>query len=177
MIRHVLTGTLLAAALVIGSASADDAQGFHAVFSGFDEVGELNAETGAILSPGKATLELQLDPQAQTLTYTLQYSGLSAPVTQAHIHFGKVHTPGGILVFLCTNLGNGPAGTQECPTSGTVTGTLTAASVQAIPGENVTAGDFTALVDALESDTAYANIHTTSFPSGEIRGQIYHSGF
>lgn len=177
MNTHVLTGALLAGALAVGSASADDTQSFHAVFSGFNELGELNAETGAILSPGRATLDLTLDPQAQTLTYTLQYSGLTSSVTQAHIHFGKVHTPGGVLVYLCSNLGNGPTGTPDCPASGTVTGTLTATSVQAIAGQNVTAGDFDALVDALESDTTYANIHTTNFPSGEIRGEIYHSGF
>ena len=53
--------------------------------------------------------------------------------------------------------------------------------VQAIPGQNVQAGAgasginpaaFDALVDALDSNTAYANIHTTpGFPGGEIRGQ------
>jgi hypothetical protein len=29
-----------------------------------------------------------------------------------------------------------------------------------------------ALVAALDSNTAYANIHTTAFPAGEIRGQL-----
>jgi len=38
--------------------------------------------------------------------------------------------------------------------------------------QGVTAGDFQAVVDALESDTAYANIHTTAFLAGEIRGEI-----
>jgi len=53
-----------------------------------------------------------------------------AAVTQAHIHFGKRHVAGGIIVFLCTNLGNGPAGTPACPDSaGTVTGSITAASI------------------------------------------------
>jgi hypothetical protein len=46
------------------------------------------------------------------------------------------------------------------------------ASVQAIAGQNVTAGDFDALQDALDSDTAYGNIHTVAFPAGEIRGQV-----
>jgi hypothetical protein len=55
---------------------------------------------------------------------------------------------------------------------GTVTGTLTAANVLPIAGQGVPAGDFQALVDALESDTAYANIHTSNFPAGEIRGQV-----
>jgi len=67
----------------------------------------------------------------------------------------------------------GIADTQACPASGTVTGTLHAADVQAIPTQNVTAGDFDALEDALESDTAYGNIHTTKFPAGELRGQIH----
>jgi hypothetical protein len=37
----------------------------------------------------------------------------------------------------------------------------------------VTVGDFNAIVAALTSNTAYANIHTTAFPAGEIRGQIH----
>jgi hypothetical protein len=54
-----------------------------------------------------------------------------------------------------------------------VTGTWSAANVIAVPGQNIpTAGNFNALVAALESDTAYGNIHTTLFPAGEIRGQI-----
>ena len=39
--------------------------------------------------------------------------------------------------------------------------------------QNVTPGDFDALADALESNTAYGNIHTTKFPAGEIRGQVH----
>ena len=93
-------------------------------------------------------------------------------VTQAHIHFGKSHSSGGILVFFCSNLGNAPADTPTCPDSGSVTGTWTAASVEAIPGQNVTAGDFDALADALLSNTAYVNIHTTALPTGELRGQV-----
>ena len=136
----------------------------------------MNNETGAIQSDGSGTITVDLDKEDQTATYTLTYSGLTN-VRQAHIHLGKVHTPGGVMVFLCTNLGNGPAGTPPCPlSSGTVTGTITANSVLAIAGQNVTAGDFDAFEDALTSDTAYANIHTAKFPAGEIRAQLEPAG-
>jgi hypothetical protein len=147
---------------------------FAATFSGFEEVGPLGAdELGAILSPGKASLDLHLDRQARTITFTLTFSGLSN-VLQSHIHFGKRHMPGGVIVFFCTNLGNAPAGTQLCPTSaGTVTGTIVGGSVVGgAAGQGIPAGDFDGLVAALDSDTAYGNIHTKAFPAGEIRGQV-----
>ncbi|PYN67523.1 MAG: hypothetical protein DMD90_05855 [Candidatus Rokuibacteriota bacterium] len=160
-----LTAAILATALVAFSGSYVHAEEFFARLDGFQELGALNAQTG--------------DKASQTATFTLTYSnvGTTSPktgtVTQAHIHFGKVHSSGGVMVFFCTNLGNGPAGTQSCPAnSGTVTGTFTAASVVAIAGQNVNAGDFDALEDALTSNTAYANIHTTALPAGEIRGQV-----
>jgi hypothetical protein len=155
------------------SAAQAKAEDFHATFAGFEEIGGLGAgETGAILSDGRGTLKLDHDKRAQTLAYTLTYSGLSH-VLQAHIHFGKRHVAGGILVFFCTNLNNAPAGTPACPESaGTVSGTIHPADVRAIPGQNVVVGNFDALEDALTSDTAYGNIHTNAFMAGEIRGQI-----
>jgi CHRD domain len=175
MISAALAATLCAAA----TAQADDSstvERFHARLSGFNEVGGVGAaQTGAILSDGTATAEAELDKGAGTATYTLTLSGFRSNVLQAHIHFGKTHVGGGILVFFCSNLPSPPPNTPACPQSGTVTGTWTAASVRAIPGQNVTAGDFDALVDALESNTAYANIHTVSFPVGEIRGQMRHT--
>jgi CHRD domain-containing protein len=169
--RHYMLMAAILAAIAVPATCAN-AQNFHAKFSGFNELGALNAETGAILSKGQATIALKLNKQLKTLNYTLTYSNLEAPITQAHIHFGKVHVPGGIFLFLCSNLGNGPAGTPLCPPSGTVSGMLTGGSVLAVPGQNITAGDFDAVTDILLSNSAYANIHTQRFPAGEIRGQI-----
>ncbi len=159
--------------MLVVHADDDAVINFTAKLNGFQEVGALNNETGAILTDGKGTLHLKLDKNAQSLSFELTYSGLSSPVTQAHIHFGRVHTPGGIMVFFCSNLTTAPAGTQPCPANGgTVTGMLSAGNVQAITGQNVPAGDFDALTDALLSNSAYANVHTQTFPAGEIRGQI-----
>jgi hypothetical protein len=163
---------ILAAAVTAVPATYANARDFHATFSGFNELGALNAETGAINSDGQATLALTLNTKMQTLSYTLTYSNLVL-VTQAHIHFGKVHVPGGVMVFLCTNLGNGPAGTPSCPSSsGTVSGTLSPASVVGPAAQNITVGDFNAVAGAILSKTAYGNIHTAKFPAGEIRGEV-----
>lgn len=179
--RRFMIGAALAAAVAMPMAGANAEEFFHANFSGFQELGGLptvanpGAETGAILSEGTATLQLQLDNKMQTLTFTLKFSGLSSTVTQAHIHFGQQHVPGGVIVFFCaTPPTPAPAGTQSCGggRSGTITGTLRAGDVIGPAGQGIAAGNFDGLEDALNNNTAYANIHTTNFPQGEIRGQI-----
>ena len=187
----------LAAAVVASAASYACAQEFTAHLKGVNEIGSIPTSvtvmttpstvatgyTGAVLSDGKGTAKLNLDKNAGTITYTLTYSnvGTTPPqtgtVSQAHIHFGKSRDSGGILVFFCTNLtfnGTGPH-PQACPAnSGTVSGTWNKDNVQAIPLQNVAPGDFNALVTALESDTAYANVHTVPhYAGGEIRGQVF----
>jgi len=183
MRRETLIGTVLVVMLVGFSASYAYAEEFFARLDGFQEIGAQNNETGAVLSNGSGTLRLSLDKQAGTATFTLTFSevGTTSPktgtVSQAHIHFGKRHVAGGVMVFFCATppLATSPvAGTPVCPAnSGTVTGTFTAASVVGPVAQNVNPGDFDALVDALESNTAYANIHKVpGFPAGEIRGQV-----
>jgi hypothetical protein len=169
-----------AAFLLLGTqGKADDTNNFSASFSGFQEIGPLGAgETGAILSPGQGNLTLNVDKGNQFINFQLTYSGFTNNVTQSHIHFGKDHVAGGIMVFFCVNPPANPppppAPTpQPCPlTGGTVTGTFAASDVIGPKTQNVTPGDFNALLAALKSNTAYGNIHTTAFPSGEIRGQI-----
>jgi hypothetical protein len=173
MRRAMLAGAILGAAMTAVPTAYANAQELHARFSGFLEIGALGSETGAILSKGEGTLKLKLDKQLQSITFTLTYTGMETAVQQAHIHFGKVHVAGGIIVFLCSNLGNGPPGTQPCPPNGgTVTGMLTPATVVGPAAQNLLPGDFNGLVDALQSHTAYGNIHTVQFPAGEIRGEI-----
>jgi len=169
--------TLGMAAFMLFGAHAHAAE-FTAHFSGFQEIGGLGAgETGAIFSQGKGMLELDLNRNANTLAFKLTYSGLSSPVTQAHIHFGKVHVAGGIIVFFCSNLASPPPGTPVCPQNGgTVTGTITPANVIGPTPQGIALGNFDALVAALTSNTAYGNVHTVNFPAGEIRGQIRRDG-
>ncbi len=185
-------GSMLAAVLFVSFAIPASAQEYSAKLSGFQEVGGLGAgETGAINSTAQGTLKLTLDKAAQTLTYALTYtfpsmtttSAGTAPtdVLQSHIHLGKEHVAGGIMVYFCSTAALAPpapaAVPPVCPASGgtavTVNGTLHVADVTAkAAAQNILAGDFDALVAALDTGTAYANIHTSAFPAGEIRGQI-----
>jgi CHRD domain len=185
MHRFGLIAIAIAAVIVLPAnyASGQDdsrrGQEYTARLNGFEELGGLSDQTGAnsgaILTKGAGELKLRLDKSSQTATYRLTYSDLTSAALMAHIHFGKVHVPGDIMVWLCqTTTDPGPVGTPTCPEAGgTVTGTITASSVQGIPSQNVTAGDFDALVAALESNTAYANIHSANFPTGELRGQVH----
>jgi hypothetical protein len=170
MPRYKLLNAALVAGAVAFSNSYAHAEPFVASLSGFNEIGAQNNESGAILTNGRGSLVLNLNRQAQTADFTLTFFGLSAPVTVAHIHFGKVHVAGGVMVFFC-----GGGGQADCPTgtSGIVRGTITAANVVGPTTQGVSPGDFDALEDALTTNTAYANIHTSSFPAGEIRGQIH----
>jgi hypothetical protein len=87
----------------------------------------------------------------------------------------KVHRAqsGGIIVFVCSNLGNGPAGTPACPAApATTSGTIRPADIIGPADRGLMAGQFAALVAAIRAKTAYANVHSTTFPGGEIRGQL-----
>jgi hypothetical protein len=175
--RKSISSAALTAAvfLLLGTqGKADDNNKYSASFSGFQEIGSLTAPTGAILSKGQGNLTLNVDKGNQFVNFQLTYSGLTN-VTQSHIHFGKRHVAGGVMVYFCSNLTSPapPPNTQPCPLSGgTVTGTITGTNVIGPTTQNVTPGDFNALLAALQSNTVYGNIHTQMFPSGEIRGQI-----
>ena len=179
MRRKGIVAALFGAAVLMGlgiSAFAVAGGGKHQVKSdaltGYQE-----SAPAAISSGGTGTFEASIDDDAQTITYELHYSGLGTPATQSHIHFGDRAQNGGISAFLCTNLGNGPAGTPACP-SGTgtdeavVTGTITPAQIIGPASQGIAPGEFAELVRALRAGSAYANVHTTQFPSGEVRGQI-----
>jgi CHRD domain len=139
---------------------------FRAKLSGFQSSPSIN-------SPGTGQFQLTIDPSGNQLTFVLTYSGLTSPVTQAHVHFAQPGVNGGVMFFLCSNLNNGPADTQACPAGGgTVSGVIKAADIVAISSQNVAAGDFAVALKIIRSGVGYANVHTTNFPPGEIRGLV-----
>ena len=135
-------------------------------------------ENPDISTAGWGSFEAEIAKDEQSIEYTLSYSALEGNITQSHIHFGKRAVNGGISMFLCSNLGNGPAGTPACPgtTSGTVTGVLTAANVVGPNGgatpQGIEPGALAEAIAAIRAGHAYANVHTSKWAGGEVRAQI-----
>jgi len=105
-----------------------------------------------------------------SISYKLSYEGLEGGNTLfAHIHLGQRNVAGSVMTFLC---GGGTKPTA-CPNhAGTVEGVIAATDIQAIVTQQIPTGGYDEFVHALLNGTAYANVHTTASPGGEICGQI-----
>ena len=131
-------------------------------------------EVPALSTPGVGEFRAFVDGSVPAVHYQLSFGGLESKVTQAHIHFENRTNNGPIVVFLCSNLGNGPAGTQPCPPAGgSISGTIVAKDVGAgAAAQGLAAGEMREFVAALRSGATYVNVHTEGRPGGEIRAQV-----
>ena len=153
---------------LLATAPMAKAEEIGALLTGYDE-----SPSVSTTARGEFTATIE---DAKVIEYRETYSGLQAPVTQSHIHVGQTAVNGSVVIFLCqTQTNPDPTGlAPPCPQQGTVSGTITSANV--IAGSTTTqqlaAGDLTAVLTAIQAGAAYANVHTTVSPGGEIRGQI-----
>lgn len=136
-------------------------------------------EVPALSTEAKGRFVAWIDTRANTIHWKLSYEGLEGDVAQAHVHVGQRGVNGGISFFLCSNLGNGPAGTPACPVApGEVSGIVTPDQVigpgptATGAGQGIEPGAFAEIAAAIREGVAYANVHTTKWPAGEIRGQL-----
>ena len=130
-------------------------------------------EVPAVSSIASGNFSATVSHDETAVSWELSYADLEGVVQQAHIHVGQPGVNGGISVFFCTNLGNGPAGTQPCPPPpATISGTFTAADVIGPTGQGVAPGEFAELLAAIRAGRTYANVHSSKFPGGEVRGQL-----
>ncbi len=119
---------------------------FTVNMSGSNEV-PANNSTG--VGGPTASGSVNFNDVTKVFSVSISYFGLSAPATASHIH--GPGAPGvNAAVFM-------PLSGTTSVTSGTFSGSLT-----------LTAQQQSDLFNGLD----YANIHTTAFPGGEIRGQI-----
>jgi hypothetical protein len=106
------------------------------------------------------TMDITYSKETRTLSYTVNWSGLSGPVTAMHIH--GTATPGyvaGIIQNIITSSNGIFAPGAAFGVTGKVTATLLADGV-VVKESDILNGFY------------YINIHTALNPNGEIRGQI-----
>jgi CHRD domain len=165
-------------------ATADDNDGSSrggARLNGYQEV-------TSVSTTGFGSFHIKFNKN-MTADYVLSYRDLDANANQGHIHFAQRAGNGPIEVWLChdgdpTTPPNppGPPARQPpdlpvCPLrGGTVTGTIIAGDIQGDPAppadRGIEAGNWAEFKAAVQVGHTYANVHTTRFPGGEIRGQI-----
>jgi CHRD domain len=169
-------GMSLAVIALVSASTVIGAQGFKRIsefLTGYEEVPSVSTTATGSFNARISNDESQID-------WKLSYSDLEGTIQQAHIHIGNKGVNGGITVFLCTNLGNGPPGIQPCPAPpATISGTIMAADVspdipatQAARNQGLNTGEIDELIKAIRAGATYVNVHSTIWPGGEIRSQI-----
>ena len=135
-------------------------------------------EVPAVSTTGDGVFTARISDDDTSIQYELTYKELQGTVLQSHIHFGQPGVNGGISVWLCGNQSttppvNPPAGVQPCPAPpATITGTITAANVVGPAAQGIAPGEFAELLAAIRAGATYVNVHSTTWPGGEIRSQI-----
>ena len=165
-----LTGRTLLACALLAVPALTHAEQVVVPLHGFQEV-------PSVSSAGRGRFVADIDRRTGSIRYELRYEGLQGDVRQAHIHVGQRHTNGGISVFLCQTATNpDPTGLAPMcgPAPARISGVITAANVVGPAGQGVAAGEFAELVAAIRAGAAYVNVHSSTFPGGEVRGQLGH---
>jgi hypothetical protein len=165
--RSRLPALVLALVVAVAVVSCDN--DITDIGEGFDETANWRANLDATQETPAPNLAGATSPQGRfwlidngtTLTYYMEWSGLSSNVTQAHIHRAAAGTPGPVIVPL----------TVVTRSSGTIAGTIDMGVADVAPAANETVSP-DSLRTLLNNGNAYVNIHTTNNGAGEIRGQV-----
>jgi hypothetical protein len=140
--------------------AANSPRNFRTHLSGTEETVPVDTR-----AQGQAIFRLSADGTA--LHYRLNVANIEN-VFMAHIHYGPPGENGPIVAWLY------PASPPSVLIPGRFSGVLAAGVVQDTnltgPLSGQTVQD---LVDLIQDGEAYVNVHTSQFPSGEIRGQIH----
>ena len=141
-----VTGTAAFAVAVSGSAvgrvSADNVQ-MRALLQSSEEVPAARGDVAN--ARGTFIASASKTATGATLQWALTFSNLTGPGLAAHIHTGRAGEAGPVTVPLCGPCTSGASGTANVDS---------------------------AFLDTIQAGGAYVNVHTSTNPGGEIRGQV-----
>jgi CHRD domain len=145
---HLLAGALalaFALAAVGGAAARSQANTIRiaAEMKAANETPTPKGDVGA--AQGTFTATLTKTSSGASMSWRLEFSNLSGNAVAAHVHVAARGVAGPVRVPLCAPCTSGVSGTA-----------------------NIDA----AVLDAIQSDRAYVNVHTPTNPAGEIRDQV-----
>lgn len=104
-------------------------------------------------STANGTLIATLSCDGTRLDFVLRTFGLLPRITAAHFHQGNSTENGPVVKTININ-----------PSTGDAVGSWTSTDPEPLTPQ---------LVNRLKTGGLYVNVHTTTFPGGEIRGQVY----
>ena len=126
------------------------------------------AEVPPQVTDATGLLAVSLNPDGASLHYRLSVNNIDNLVA-AHLHLGLPGENGPVVVPL---LGEGaPGGTTPPP--GMASGVIAEGDISAGSLTGPLAGTpLVVLLELMRSGAIYANVHSTDFPEGEMRGQV-----
>ncbi len=142
IVRNLLLGAAVVSLVASSPLSA-------AANSGSGAAIPLNSGQETPKSRSGASGSFEYTIQGGDFCYTLSVRNLSAPAVAAHVHFAPRHTAGSVVIPL--SVGTGTSWTMSA---------CVAPAVGVVEGISADAGRY------------YVNVHTPTFLSGEIRGQL-----
>jgi hypothetical protein len=145
---HLVAGALalaFALAAVGGAAARSQANTIRiaAAMKAANETPTPKGDVGA--AQGTFTATLTKTSSGASMSWRLEFSNLSGNAIAAHVHVAARGVAGPVRVPLCAPCTSGVSGTA-----------------------NIDA----AVLDAIQNDRAYVNVHTPTNPAGEIRDQV-----
>ncbi len=142
------------------SASQKDKMNFTTHLSGDNEVParDTNA-TGQVI--------VRINKDESSIYFKLIVANVQTNITGAHLHMGAAGANAGVVVNLL-NISDFPPETNA-PVNGILAeGTITSTNLSgALSGKPLSD-----LILAIRAGNIYVNVHTTTYPGGEIRGQL-----
>ncbi|SEG00928.1 CHRD domain-containing protein [Nitrosomonas ureae] len=142
---------------------------FEANLSGAQEV---TSPAGGVATDTAGTIEVEFDAALTRAQFRLAVRN-GTGITQAHFHCASAGVNGPIVAFLF-----GPADPPVDVGEGSVEVTLDNSDIlppetpEAIEACGVPLNNIASLAFAMRAGKIYANVHSTTFPAGVIRGQL-----